>query len=366
VPPAAAVATATPDVAAVGGNVTGDTKDGGGQSVDGADLLVASSDFAVHGPGLVEVARGGSRAGSTGGLPSYLLVSYHTPLSQFIVELAPSIATAAAGSLAWAAFVLFGKRRRDGDAGELESELATAAATGLEIPAGQDLSGVDESLIPRWRRPSLQQVRRTDPLRAVAEAPSLSFAASGLETGDDYERRQIRYRLVRLLDCPDELRSAEIGVLDHGDEVLLLERRGVYWLVLCPDGRRGWVHRMTLADPSQDEVPQVVPWEDPSLVEGLSTESVLAEEPVSDADESDTGYLEAYIQARSDLLHSMSATPAEPLAAPRVPVEEPSVDVAPAGESGCAGERYSGRKRAGTRKAATGSQPGTKSRRPSR
>ncbi len=28
----------------------------------------------------------------------------------------------------------------------------------------------------------------------------------------------------------------------------LLERSGSYWLVLCPDGSRGWLHRMTLGD----------------------------------------------------------------------------------------------------------------------
>lgn len=62
------------------------------------------------------------------------------------------------------------------------------------------------------------------------------------------ERRRIRYRLVRLLDMPDELRSNEIGILDEGGEVQLLESRGTYRLVLCPDGRQGWLHRMVLGD----------------------------------------------------------------------------------------------------------------------
>jgi hypothetical protein len=353
----------------------------GGQSVYGAEGSVPPGSSG-HGPGLVQVARGGSGTGSTGGVPSYLLISYHAPLSQLIVDLAPSISTAAGGTAAWAAFVLFGKRRRDGVAADPESALATAAATGLEVAAGQGLTTVDESLMPRWRRPSLQKVRRTDPLRAVAEAPSLSFAASGLKTGEDYERRQIRYRLVRLLDSPDELRSSEIGVLDRGDEVLLLERRGVYWLVMCPDGRQGWLHRMTLAEPSLEQSPAVVPWEDPAMAEYASpdasadyapTESALDTTPAADTEPADPGFLAAYIQARSDALRSMPAPQAEPPAEPAVeavaasvPVAEPSIDPAPAGESGCAGERCSGRKNAGTRKAATGSRPGTKSRRPSR
>ena len=28
----------------------------------------------------------------------------------------------------------------------------------------------------------------------------------------------------------------------------LCERSGSYWLVLCPDGSRGWVHRMVLGE----------------------------------------------------------------------------------------------------------------------
>ena len=65
---------------------------------------------------------------------------------------------------------------------------------------------------------------------------------------DRYERRLIRYRVVRLLDAPDELRSVEIGQLDQGDEVQLLEKSGAYWLVRTPDGRQGWLHKMTLGD----------------------------------------------------------------------------------------------------------------------
>ena len=40
----------------------------------------------------------------------------------------------------------------------------------------------------------------------------------------------------------------EIGSLDEGDEVVLMEKRGTYWRVLCPDGREGWLHKMTLGD----------------------------------------------------------------------------------------------------------------------
>ena len=35
----------------------------------------------------------------------------------------------------------------------------------------------------------------------------------------------------------------------------LLERSGAYWLVLCPDGRRGWLHKMTLGEIVDDTQP---------------------------------------------------------------------------------------------------------------
>jgi SH3-like domain-containing protein len=62
------------------------------------------------------------------------------------------------------------------------------------------------------------------------------------------ERRVIRYRVVRLLDTPDELRGQEIGFLDQGDEVQLVEKYGAYWLVLAPDGQQGWLHKMVLGE----------------------------------------------------------------------------------------------------------------------
>jgi hypothetical protein len=80
----------------------------------------------------------------------------------------------------------------------------------------------------------------------------MSFDTGVVDAEDGRERRVIRYRIVRLLDAPDELRGTDIGALDQGDEVQLLERSGSYWLVLCPDGRQGWLHKMTLGDAVTD------------------------------------------------------------------------------------------------------------------
>ena len=269
--------------------------------------LLAQANGIAGGP---DIAAG---AGAKARLEAVLAASQSVP-SQLMNQLAPTLVTLLLGLTAWAAFVFFGKRRREDDDPE-NTLLAAAAATGLEGQAAMGLDAVDESLMPRWRRPSLQQARRTDPLRAVAEAPHMSFEAAGVVPLANYERRVIGYRLVRLLDSPDELRATEIGVLDQGDEVQLLDRHGAYWLVLCPDGRQGWLHRMTLADSEQvataDPEPVAEP-EAPTAVEPEVPEEqgydMFAEDPDTD------GLLEAYMKARS-VVEAQPGAVLEPAAA---------------------------------------------------
>ena len=185
--------------------------------------------------------------------------------------------------------------------------------------------------MPRWRRPSLLQARKADPLRTEATAPRLAFdqGFNGALAGT--ERRLIRYTVVRLLDAPDELRGREIGVLGEGDEVELLEKQGVYWLVGCPDGGRGWIHKMTLGavvgaagarttrrPPRSRSPPTPGRWASP-------TSTTTSWPPTS----------------------SRGSAPAE--AAP-----------APGAARGCAGGRCSGRTRADSRTAAAASRPGTR------
>jgi hypothetical protein len=174
------------------------------------------------------------------------------------------VGTTGAATMAFA-FAIFGKKRRDEQPPAPDEVLHANAARGdAGVPRGDVAAGVvrlptmiqvdAEAGMPRWRRPSLLEARKADPARYVATAHRLSFdgAAAG---GEGKERRLIRYRVVRLLDAPDELRSADIGQLDQGDEVQLLERSGSYWLVLCPDGRQGWLHKMTLGDVVTDDAP---------------------------------------------------------------------------------------------------------------
>lgn len=165
------------------------------------------------------------------------------------------------------AFAIFGKKRRDEEPPAPDEVLRANAARGeRNVPGGEIVNGVvraatipspidAEAGMPRWRRPSLLEARKADPSRSIASNHRMSFEDGAVSATEGRERRTIRYAVVRLLDAPDELRSAEIGQLDQGDEVQLIERSGTYWLVLCPDGRQGWLHKMTLGEIVSDASP---------------------------------------------------------------------------------------------------------------
>jgi len=194
-------------------------------------------------------------------------------------SLVPTLVTTTGAVATAMAFGLFGRRRRDDDDLDRDRAMAAAAATGVGVmprdlaslvlprvdhPIDDSLAsdrdnaldpGSIEALMPRWRRPSLIQARKTDPIRDSTPPARLTFDRGLVGPLDGHERRVIRYRVVRLLDSPDELRGAELGYLDRGDEVQLLEKYGAYWLVLSPDGQQGWLHKMTLGDVVGEHAP---------------------------------------------------------------------------------------------------------------
>jgi hypothetical protein len=230
-----------------------------------------------------------------------------------IAQMLPLALTAGGGGAALLmGFLLFGRRRRRGTEPAAEALPYVAAAAGSTLPADSGLvpdppdptaapgSPEAELAMPRWRRPSLMAARKADPSRdGPAAAPRLSFAHGMVEAVKGRERRSIRYTTVRLLDAPDELRAAEIGSLDQGDEVQLLEKSGTYWRVLCPDGREGWLHKTTLSDAPGTPVTAVPP-PPVSLLGGADERPGSAEpaprldDPLAGAD----GDLAAYIEAR--------------------------------------------------------------------
>ena len=239
----------------------------------------------------------------------FALTGLHGPtLPEFTVG--PTLVTTTGAVTTAMALGLFGRRRRD--EGEPDEILAAAAARGLGVapldpagseplaaggsvaPATDEDAIVDETdselLLPRWRRPSLLQARKADPVRDTLPASRLTFDEGLIGPIDSHERRVIRYRVVRLLDSPDELRGAEIGFLDQGDEVRLLEKYGAYWLVLSPDGQQGWLHKMTLGEISDAEAP---PSDGPTATMPIVADSWTMGESDIDAD-----VMEAYLESR--------------------------------------------------------------------
>ena len=173
-----------------------------------------------------------------------------------LVILGASISTVACVVAAF--FILGRRRRRDEDEGQPLVPAPALAVAAVAAPAEYDVDpgtgGTDVDL-PRWRRPSLMAARKSDPIRAGAVAGSMTFAnGAAAQTGG--ERRRVRYRLVRLLDRPDEVAGATVGSLDEGDEVEVLEAKGMYRRVRAPDGRSGWLHKMTLGDVLETSEPE--------------------------------------------------------------------------------------------------------------
>jgi hypothetical protein len=239
-----------------GGEPPSGPGDGGASGAgEGRPGAISSGDGAGVAPG------GAGQVGSDHGwgtLTAFTEILGLDSVSPPTLRLLPTLVGTTGGVAMTMAFLFFGKRRRDGEPPASDEVLAAAAARGSGVVAGSGLTHngavvppamLDpDAELPRWRRPSLLQARKADPLRnAVAVAP-LSFDHGLVGPLDGRERRLIRYTAVTLRDAPDELRSAAIGSLTQGDEIQLLERSGTYWLVLCPDGRQGWIHKMTLGD----------------------------------------------------------------------------------------------------------------------
>lgn len=210
---------------------------------------------------------------------------------------------------------LFGRRRREGDGDDVmamaaamgvsvaHGDLAAAGRSGVAVgdapEARDDVAAASgavletedmEALMPRWRRPSLLQARKADPIRDSTPAPRLTFDQGLVGPLDGRERKLVRYRVVRLLDSPDELRGQEVGYLDQGDEVQLLEKYGAFWLVRSPDGQQGWLHKMTLGEVFEEDAP---PSEGPVATMPIGAESWTMGEADVDGD-----VFEAYLESR--------------------------------------------------------------------
>lgn len=118
-------------------------------------------------------------------------------------------------------------------------------ATGVESMAPQGDTEVDpEAGMPRWRRPSLLEARRSDPTRfSGTHRTPMRF---GENVPSDLDVRVVRYAVVPVLDRADEVLGLRLSDLGSGDEVQVVGASGGFLEVLCPNGDTGYVHRTTL------------------------------------------------------------------------------------------------------------------------
>jgi hypothetical protein len=233
-------------------------------------VIVPGGPGGAGGPGSGSGGGSGDGAGGSAPLGGSPFDGIGGPASTLLRALPVAIATTGTVTMLMA-FLMFGKKRRDGEPTAPDDVLSRAAATGAGLVPDGALAGAGgtpalvpvagyapgavgvmptdvDAHMPRWRRPSLLEARKADPMRMPTPTVRLTFDGDQAAGEPGAERRLVRYRLVSLLDVPDEVRGREIGVLDEGDEVVLVEKRGTYWRVLCPDGREGWLHKMTLGD----------------------------------------------------------------------------------------------------------------------
>jgi hypothetical protein len=135
-----------------------------------------------------------------------------------------------------------------------------------------------EANMPRWRRPSLLEARRSDPTR---DAPVHRMPMRFAETAAEEDLRIVRYAVVPVLDRPDEVLGLRITDLASGDEVQAVGTSGAYVEVLCPNGDQGWVHRTTLGQhggyglPGQRQLAAMPPEADDALSALLSARGLI-------------------------------------------------------------------------------------------
>ena len=117
--------------------------------------------------------------------------------------------------------------------------------TRVESMAPHGATEVDlEAGMPRWRRPSLLEARRSDPTRV--SGTSRTPMRFGENVSSEVDVRVVRYAVVPVLDRPDEVLGLQLSDLGSGDEVQVVGGSGAFLEVMCPNGDRGFVHRTTL------------------------------------------------------------------------------------------------------------------------
>lgn len=145
-------------------------------------------------------------------------------------------------------FLLMGRRRRrDDDEAVTVLEVDPVPVAAVAEPV---LAVADEELAPVDEDAPLKASRKSLSKRATAAATAAAVATSvrtfGKPPKKGVERAKVGYRLVRISSEPDATRSVELGRLDRGDEVEILESHEGFLRVRTPDDITGWILRHTI------------------------------------------------------------------------------------------------------------------------
>ena len=157
------------------------------------------------------------------GIFSALVLVTRSPLAEPLV----AWALATSGGTGLFGYVLTRRDRRGNRGRRLQLE-GVGPATDAPGAGGQAPPPGDRS---ESYRPSMG-------MGAMIGRPPMRFSAP-VATG--VERRTVRYRLVRIGDGPDDVRSLELGRLDRGDEVEIAAWHEGHVRIQTPEGIVGWI-----------------------------------------------------------------------------------------------------------------------------
>ena len=148
-------------------------------------------------------------------------------------------------------FLLLARRRRRGD--DEPARVPKTAPAAAPVVVDPMIAIVDEDLAPIDEDAPLKETRKTT--KRVAATTAAAAVASSVRTfgkppKKGVERAMVGYRRVRISSEPDAVRSVELGRLDRGDEVEILESHEGFLRVRTPDEITGWILRHTVVGPA--------------------------------------------------------------------------------------------------------------------
>ena len=151
--------------------------------------------------------------------------------------------------------LLFAARRRSrrrtdeapGEGAPVTSPTAGPAEVAPVVLA--EMTPVDDELAPVDEDAPLKRSRKT--VRKAPPVVAMGAAAAAKRTFDKppprgVARAKVGYRQVRISSEPDAVRSVELGRLDRGDEIEILESHEGFLQIRTPDDITGWILRHTI------------------------------------------------------------------------------------------------------------------------